>query len=349
MTDQTDQPRVLVFGAGAVGTLLGGILSGAGYGVALLGRGQAIDAIKQHGLTIELPDRRFQTTPAAVTSLIEPSGAAAQFDIILLTVRTYAVAEALEAIAGSLAHGGVLVSFQNGIGIEELIQQKLSAVHHVAGSLTLSADIGAPGSASSSSRSGGIGFAPVSSGAPVDRLASMFRSGSLPVVTYGDYRSMKWSKLLLNQMGNGIPAILDWTPGQLYRHPRTFQFEQAMLRETLQVLSADGAHLVSLPGFPVPLLSWVLRLPSWVARRLLLRRVEGGRGAKLPSLLLDLHAARAQLEAKWLYGVVAERGARLGIDARINRRVHRTLEAIAADPEIWDQYRNQPERIIDPS
>ena len=342
MTEILAHPRVLIFGAGAVGSLLGGVLSSGGYDVTLLGSGPEIDAIQQRGLSLTLHNQRSQVYPTAISSIDEIREA---FDIVLLTVRAYAVKDALASLPSLLKDEGVLVSLQNGIGVEEQIQQTLPAVRLVAGSLTLSADAAEPGYASSSSRSGGVSFAPVSSGAPAADITEMFRRCGIPASTLDDYRSMKWTKLLLNQMANGIPAILDWTPGQLYRNPDAFNVEHALLRETLVVISADDARLVSLPGFPAPLLGWALALPPSIARRLLLRRVEGGRGEKLPSLLLDLQAGRTKLESEWLYGAVARTGERYGIQTPANRRVNRILLSIAVNEELRRAFRNDPGRL----
>ena len=333
---------MLIYGAGAVGSLLGGILAGAGYAVTLLGRRQSLQAIERDGLTVQVQHRLLRTYPRVVHSFKEIDE---PFDVVLLTLRAFGVESALAGIPPVLGKDGVLLSLQNGIGTEELIERELPDVYHVAGSLTLSADIPSPGLVTSSSRSGGIALAAVSPGAPVEWTAELFRGGDVPVSVHRDARSMKWSKLLLNQMANGIPAILDWTPGQLYRHPHVFQIELALLRETLRVIQADGASLVLLPGFNVPLLRWVLAMPPWIARRLLLSRVEGGRGEKLPSLLIDLRAGRRKIEARWLYGAVAECGDRLGVPAPLNRRVHRILDAIAVNPDLRAAFRNRPDRL----
>lgn len=343
MTSALNHPRILVYGAGAVGTLLGGCLSEVRGEVTLLGRGPSIEEIAKGGLRVETPSRSFRTSPAAISDLEQLTG---QFDVVLLTLRAFAVEQALESVKALLATDGVLITLQNGIGTEELVQNRLPDVHHIAASLTLSADIPEPGAISTSSRSGGIALAPVSPGAPIESIASTFRQTGIPTATLDSYRSMKWSKLLLNQMANGIAAILDWKPGQVYRHPDVFRIEQAMLRETMLVISAENERLVSLPGFPVPLLGWVLRMPPGVARRLLLRQVEGGRGDKLPSLLLDLQAGRRELEADWLYGAVAERGDALGTTAPVNRRINTLLKGIAANPELWETFRDQPGRLI---
>ncbi len=337
------QHRILVFGAGAVGTLLGGILAGAGHEVTLLGRGPRITEIQQNGLGVTLHDRQFRTTPRAVSSINEIEG---RYSIVLLCVRAWSVQDSLKSIPDLLTPDGTLVTMQNGIGSEEVVSQHLQGIRHAAGSLTLSADIDAPDAVSSSSRSGGIAFAPVSDQVDVGFVSRCFDQAGIPTECLDDYRSMKWSKLLLNQMANGIPAILDWTPGQLYRHGAAFHVELAMLRETIRIIEADGANLVALPGFPVPLLRWVLRLPAGIVRRLLLRRIEGGRGSKLPSLLIDLRAGRNKLEADWLYGAVAAAAERHSIPAPVNRRVNAILNGIARNPKLRASFSNHPDRLL---
>jgi 2-dehydropantoate 2-reductase len=335
--------RILVYGAGAVGSLLGGILAGNGHDVTLLGRGSHIEAIQNSGLLTRLHDRQFRTHPGAGSSSADISP---PYTMILLCVRSGAVERSLGELSELLAPDGTLVTMQNGIGSEELVQDRLPDLRHVAGSLTMSASLEEPDIVMSTSRSSGIAFAPVSDHADASEVAGLFAGSGIPTAVLDDYRSMKWSKLLLNQMANAIPAILDWTPGQLYRHPMAFSIEQAMLRETLQVLNAGGIRLVSLPGFPVPLLRWVLRLPGAIARRLLVRRVEGGRGNKLPSLLIDLNSGRTELEADWLYGAVAEHGDEWETPAPVNRRITSILNGIARNAELRAPFRDNPERLL---
>jgi 2-dehydropantoate 2-reductase len=96
----------------------------------------------------------------------------------------------------------------------------------------------------------------------------------------------------------------------------------------------------------VPLLGRVLVMPPWIARRLLLRQVERGRGGKLPSLVLDLHAGRTEIEADWLYGAVARRGESLGITCPVNRRIGTILNGLTANPQLRELFRDQPDRLI---
>ena len=50
--------RFVIFGAGAIGGVVGARLSEAGFEVALIARGQHLEAIREHGLTLETPVAR---------------------------------------------------------------------------------------------------------------------------------------------------------------------------------------------------------------------------------------------------------------------------------------------------
>jgi 2-dehydropantoate 2-reductase len=105
--------------------LLGGLLSSAGHDVTLYGRGPSIEAIQDRGLSVTLHDRQRTSHPAAVSSL---EGDAEPYDVVLLTVRSFAVAAALDSLRPLLEQGTVLVTLQNGIGTEELITSELPGV-----------------------------------------------------------------------------------------------------------------------------------------------------------------------------------------------------------------------------
>ena len=81
---------------------------------------------------------------------------------------------------------------------------------------------------------GGVGLAPVVRGASVERWVRVFDDAVLPTRAYADYRAMKWSKLLLNLIGNASAAILDISTVEVFDDPRLFRLEMDMLRETVE-------------------------------------------------------------------------------------------------------------------
>jgi 2-dehydropantoate 2-reductase len=342
-TDPSRQPRVLVYGAGAVGCFLGGVLAETGCSVTLLGRAERAQAVRTRGLRIERPRRTASVRPRFIESANQLDVSP---DVVLLTTKTYAVSEALPDLRRILAPASTLVTVQNGIGTEELIQNELPESRLVAASLTLSAKFSAPEEVSSTSRSGGIALAPVSSGADTRSIARLFYAAGIPTTMHRNYRSMKWSKLVLNMMGNATSAILDWTPARIYTDPDLYKLERAAILEAVDIIRAEGSSLIFLPGFPVPVLPWVLRLPPALGQRLLESRVGGGRGAKMPSLHLELNAGSDRTEVDWLYGAVVHAGKRLSVPTPVNRRLLTIYAGVRRSRVLREAFRSHPERLL---
>src|SRR5699024_2425404 len=89
-----------------------------------------------------------------------------------------------------------------------------------------------------------------------------------------------------------------------------------------------------------------LKFPPVLGRRLLSARISGGRGAKMPSLWLDLDTGRQRTEAGWLYGAVIENGEKAGVATPVNRRIRRIMEAVTGNRELRASFRNQPDRLL---
>jgi 2-dehydropantoate 2-reductase len=102
--------RVLVAGAGAVGSVLGGLLAGAGHRVTLLGRDTHLAAIANGGLAIEglWGDHRVADLQLAS----QPAELRPAFDAVLLTVKSYDTSSMLAATAALAAPDGCVIALQ---------------------------------------------------------------------------------------------------------------------------------------------------------------------------------------------------------------------------------------------
>jgi 2-dehydropantoate 2-reductase len=328
--------RVVVVGAGAVGSFLGGILSLGGEDVTLARHTVAEPEPAQ--LEIEEPAGRRRA--AAVHWLaVERIDELQSPDLVILAVKHPALAGALRDVARwPLAP---TLTVQNGIGAEALARELRPRAPLVAGSLTASVELVDRGRVRLLRR-GGLGLAAVTAGAlPVVRdLAAAFERGGLRVRVLPDARSMKWSKLLANLVANATSAILDLDPGEVYGDARLFDVERRQALEALAVMRAAGMRPVAIPGADARLLALGIRLPTAVARPVFRRIVAGARGGKSPSLRLHLRgrddASTAEpleaSEARWLNGAVAAEGARLGIATPVNAALARLVDEAAADP-----------------
>lgn len=336
--------RILVYGAGAVGALLGGRLAAAGGPVTLLGREPLRRAVAAGGLRLHLPppegarrvDLPVVTSLAALDSAPTPT-------IVLLTVKAYAVAAALPDLEALARTGATVVSLQNGVGVEE---ELATLPRLLAGSFTLSASSSAPGEVGQETTGGGLALAPVRGAADPTPLAGICGAAGLPTLLLADYRRLKWSKLLLNLLGNAGAALLALSPDALLADPRLFALERRVFLEALAVMRALSLGPYALPGYDVPLLARAMRLPEPLARRLLAGRIARGRGDKPPSLRLELERGRRRTELDWLNGAVARHGAALGIATPANAALTALFHAAACDPALRRQLAGNPGLLL---
>lgn len=339
---------ILIYGAGAVGQFVGGTLAGVGHAVTLLGRPALCAAldnaplrlVAEHPPTGELAERAVPIVAVATLDAIATPPA-----LVILTVKGYDTAAAVPDLRRLVAAGATVLTIQNGVGNEEALAAALGPGAVRSGAFTISVSIPAPGTVVRHTAKGGFGFAPFA-GEDVAPLVGLFRPTGLPVVAARSHRVLKWSKLLLNMLGNAQAALLDRPPAAIFADPRLFAIERRAFREARAAMRAAGIGLVDLPAYPVRALSAALALPAPLARRLLARRLGGGRGAKMPSLWLDLHEARGRSEVTWYNGAIAALGQAHGVPTPVNDALHRTLAALIADPSRWPEYRGQSARWL---
>jgi 2-dehydropantoate 2-reductase len=352
--------RVLVVGAGAVGSFLGGCLAEAGHDVAFLDR-RDVPAGAREPLVIVHPGDRRVTVEVAVAGPGAPDALAwagtapgTPPDLTVLATKQFDLPAGL-VLAARWPDAAVL-TVQNGIGAEEMALAARPAAGLIAASLTAAVRLHHPGhgedlgvAVAHRLRRGGLALAPAAG--PVEplvgQLVAAFRKAGLRTVRLGDARAMKWSKLLGNLAGNATSALLDEDPGAVYADPRLFEIERRQLAETVATMRALGLRPVALPGADVRLLILATRLPGWLARLLMARVMGGARGGKMPSLRVHLRHADGPTEVRWLNGAVAETAARVGLEAPVNARLAALVDEAAADPERRAWFRERPGRLLE--
>ena len=335
-------PRsVAVLGAGAVGTLLGGLLAASGADVALLDP-RVPDAGGE--IVIHEPDGR--RVAARVRRVAVPADLDSSPDLVVLAVKTFDLAGALDDLRAWPT--APVLTIQNGVGAEDLVAGARPGVGHVAGSLTAPVERTGPHEVEWRGR-GGIGLARVTGNveALLGGLVGAFGGAGLPAKQIADARAMKWSKLLANLVGNALAALADRDPAEVYADPALFDLERRQLLEALAVMRAQGIRPVALPGANVPLLAIGIRLPGPLSRFALRRVVVGARGGKSPSLRLHLRGgAEGPSEVAWLNGAVARAGAAHGTPAPVNAALAWLVDAATVDPVLAADLAADPARIV---
>lgn len=334
----------MVFGAGAIGGYLGGSLALQGHRVIFLERQHNAPALRRQGLHLKIEDATHALRNIEVVTSVQEALVSSPFDAALFALKSYDTAAALDSLRPFAAELPPILCLQNGVDNEAVLTAVMGQEKVIAGTVTTA--VGKPRLGELSlERKRGVGLA---AGHPLSaRLAAAMNAAELNARLYANASEMKWSKLLTNLLTNATCAILDITPAAVLAHPGLFQLEMRQLREALAVMEALGLRVVDLPGTAVRALAFAARsLPTGMARPLLARAVGRGRGAKMPSLHIDLHSAKGKSEVDWLNGAVLRWGREIGVDAPINRLLHETLTGLVEGKLHAGKYRQNPDSLL---
>jgi len=103
--------RILIVGAGATGGYFGGRLVEAGRDVTFLVRSRRAEQLRQHGLQILSPHGDVILHPKLVTA----DQIDGPYDVVMLTVKSYGLASALEDMAGAVGPDTMIFPVLNGM------------------------------------------------------------------------------------------------------------------------------------------------------------------------------------------------------------------------------------------
>jgi len=113
------------------------------------------------------------------------------------------------------------------------------------------------------------------------------------------------------------------------------------------VMEAQGIKVVDLPGTAVRALAYATRLPLWLSKPFLSRAAGAGRGAKMPSFHIDLHAGRGKSEVEYLHGEVVRAGQKCNVPTPVNKVLTEILLALANKEIPLEDFRHKPEKLLE--
>lgn len=224
--------EVVVFGAGSLGSLIGGLLTRA-HDVTLVGRDPHVSAVSADGLAIT---GEIETTvrPRARTDVPESA------DLAVVTVKSYDTDTAAEALAG--CDPAVTLSLQNGLGNEARLADPLYGTV-LAGTCTYGALRSEPGTV----RCTGLGNVTLGArsgghSAAADSVGEAFEAAEIDASVATDMPRRLWEKLAINAGINATTALARVENGVLL-DPPAGPVATAAARETARVASTVGVDL----------------------------------------------------------------------------------------------------------
>lgn len=347
---QNSPLHVLVFGAGAIGTYIGGSLALAGHHLTFVEQPAVAETLRGRGLKLDLSvDKRrversvFEVRDLKIVDSLESALAGSRFDVVLFALKSFDTLPALEALKPFRDALPPILCLQNGVDNEPAIAAAIGPQKVLYGTVTSAIGRAGPGEITLE-KLRGMGVAETSELSR--RVAAALDEALLNCRLFPNAAEMKWSKLLTNLLANPTSAILNMTAAKIYDHPGLYRLEIRQLRECLAVMKAQGLQVVNLPGTPVRLLALAARLPAWLSKPFLSKAAGAGRGAKMPSFQIDLYAGRTRSEVTYLHGAVVRAGERLGVPTPINKLLTETLLALAEKRLPLETYAGKPDLFL---
>lgn len=306
--------KILVFGAGAVGSTIGGMFAEAGHRVTLVGRNPHMRRIAASGLKIGgLWGNHHVTGLEARTDI--PRDAAP--DWILLTTKAYDTDRAAITLSERFPRDIPLLHLQNGVGNAEVLAGRLGAGRVISGMIIIGFQIPMAGRTvvTVSADAIKIGRADGSFDATVRAIVQAFNDARMPAETTTDIQKQLWGKVLYNASLNALAGILGVRYGDLLE-PHSWAVIQKIIQEAFSALKAEGQPL------PWP-------APEAYLEHLLTVQVPATFDHR-PSMLSDLHHGR-RTEIDFINGALTALGRKHSIPMPVNDSIISMIHALEAN------------------
>ena len=245
-----DKKRIGVFGAGAIGGVVGGLLSRAGHDVTLIDSWyEHIERIRSNGLIVINQESEYKCKPKAI-HINNLQGIKEKFDIGIIAVKSYDTEWATHALKNYVKKDGFFVDFQNGINdlkISEIVgeEKTLGCI------ITISAVASKPGFAWRTDDRKDVCFKVGEvSGGVTERLKNFV--SIMQCVGFSDYTEdllgERWSKLMVNCMANPLAGLTGWGTSKVRSETITQNIAIQIASEVVKVAKSEGHKMGMIMG-----------------------------------------------------------------------------------------------------
>jgi len=304
----TERKHILIVGAGAIGGLYAAYLARVADVTVLDTNRAHVEAIRQDGL-------KLTGCTESVTKLAAFAGAAEmdkrRFDAVIILVKSQATGAAFDSIRLSLEGRPVLVTFQNGMGNDELLMglTDLDVAHGVSFE---AARYDGPGRVHHLVHGEDSWLGP--SRGKVDTIAwlgELMTKSGLPTRIVADPRGAIWGKFIFNSVMNPVGAIVQGVNAARYEVPEMRALIDAMAAECIRVAEVQGIKLEFDPMF-------------------LVKKIRAGESPltrHAGSMAQDIEAGR-ETELEAMTGYVVRKAKELGVPVPVTESVYRMAKGV---------------------
>jgi len=314
----SERLRVVVAGAGAVGSVVGGLVAARGHDVLLVGRDPHMAAVDRDGLHVTGLFGDRTSRPRTATDLTRADAPA---DVVLVSVKSHGTADVARTLGGWRHAPPLVVSLQNGLGNVETLAAALGASRVLGARVIFGALVPEPGRAHVTVNARPVAIGPLRPDAALrahaDRVAALFADAAIPAEALDSVEALLWEKALYNCGLNPLGALHGLTYGEVVGSPELRPVLDAAIDEGFAVARASGIALPWPDAAGFRAYFHATLVPPTAAHRSSMRQ--------------DLEAGR-RTEVDAIGGAIVRAGARTGIPTPVNSRLVAAIHAAEQHP-----------------
>jgi len=333
---------IVIYGAGSIGSSVGGWLAPHCPGLSLLSRGDHAAAMKKNGLAVSLKGQKGPSETVAVpviTDLAERPDA----DIVILAVKNYDLESAAADIKKKLKREPLIVALQNGIENQQVLPRFFSRV--VYGVVCYNSWREAPGAVRANNR--GPIILGVRPGGPdmareLGEAAGILSRG-LSVRVTDNLPDTVMTKMIVN-LNNAVLTLVGHGKKEIRSARAVKRIMTGSMREGFEIARRMGFGEVPIPGAPSrTLLRLMAALPEFISDFLFSKNLAA---VDINSMGQDvLQFGRDTTEIESLTGYFVRLADELGMPAPYNRTVYALAKKRFAErpfvpmdeTEVWEE------------
>ena len=318
--------NIAIMGAGAIGSVIGGMLARQGHRVTLIGRQPHMEAVAEHGLLISGiwgEHTAYDLTACTSPLFLHPNQYHYHYqtkhnegyqDIVFITVKSFDTARAACDVMPLVGPNTMVISMQNGLGNVETLAGIVGRDRTIGGMAIFGAVMPQPGSVEVTVIASEtlIGELDRSHTSRAEEAARILDSAGIPTKVSDNIMQDIWHKALYNIALNPLSALFQVSYGRIADNPHTRWLIEQMISEAFAVASAAGIDLGLASSQEFLHILWEQKLPPTREHR--------------SSMLQDILRGK-QTEIDYINGAVVRFGGEHGIETPYNNAVVRMVKA----------------------
>ena len=306
--DRLRPMKILVVGAGSVGGYFGARLAQAGRDVTFLVRPGRAQQLQQKGLRIKSPHGDFSVQPRLAFS----SELDGHYDVILLSVKAYALEQAMADFAAAVGRGTMILPVLNGMRQIEVLTKRFGAEPVLGGVALIVADVDQERRIVQSADIQQLTYGELEGGisSRIKTLDQALGSAGFDAQASTDITQAMWEKWVQLASLGAVTCLMRGTVGDVVAARGGAALSRAVVRECAAIATACG-HAPS-----EGLLDWHTGLMTQA-------------GSTLTSSMYRDMRKGTQVEAEHILGDLHQRGAERDVAAPL-------LEAALVNLRIYE-------------